>query len=197
MVMKHCGMKYEGTRRASDRNNTGICDASWYSIFRKEWKEKTESGQTQLPVSVQEIPLTPEVLETLIRLSEDWEAENSCYGYRKNTSADIEGNRIFVAEDQDGVVGYLFGHVETAEKASSIMLDGTPFFEIEELYVQPERRSKGIGRKLIEYVEEAVSSDAKYILLSTATKNWKAIFHFYLDETGMEFWSARLFKRIR
>ena len=24
MVMKHCGMKYEGTRRAADRNNTGI-----------------------------------------------------------------------------------------------------------------------------------------------------------------------------
>ena len=37
MVMKHCGMKYEGTRRASDRNNTGICDASWYSILRTEW----------------------------------------------------------------------------------------------------------------------------------------------------------------
>lgn len=36
MVMKHCGMKYEGTRRASDRNNTGICDASWYSILRTE-----------------------------------------------------------------------------------------------------------------------------------------------------------------
>lgn len=36
MVMKHCGMKYEGTRRASDRNNTGICDSSWYSILREE-----------------------------------------------------------------------------------------------------------------------------------------------------------------
>lgn len=36
MVMKHCGMKYEGTRRCADRNNTGICDASWYSILRKE-----------------------------------------------------------------------------------------------------------------------------------------------------------------
>ena len=36
MVMKHCGMKYEGTRRAADRNNTGICDASWYSILRTE-----------------------------------------------------------------------------------------------------------------------------------------------------------------
>lgn len=36
MVMKHCGMQYEGTRRASDRNNTGICDISWYSIL---WTE--------------------------------------------------------------------------------------------------------------------------------------------------------------
>ena len=36
MVMKHCGMKYEGTRRAADRNNTGICDMSWYSILRTE-----------------------------------------------------------------------------------------------------------------------------------------------------------------
>ena len=36
MVMKHCGMKYEGTRRAADRNNTGICDASWYSILKSE-----------------------------------------------------------------------------------------------------------------------------------------------------------------
>jgi len=34
------------------------------------------------------------------------------------------------------------------------------------------------------------------ILLSTATKNYKAILHFYLDELDMEFWNARLFKRI-
>lgn len=35
-VMRHCGMQYEGTRRAADRNNTGICDASWYSVLRSE-----------------------------------------------------------------------------------------------------------------------------------------------------------------
>ena len=37
-VMTHCGMKFDGTLRASDKNNTGICDASWYSILREEWK---------------------------------------------------------------------------------------------------------------------------------------------------------------
>ena len=40
MVMTHCGLKFEGTLRLSDRNNTGICDASWYSILKEEWEEK-------------------------------------------------------------------------------------------------------------------------------------------------------------
>lgn len=36
-VMKKCGMKYEGILRASDKNNSGICDAAWYSILRKDY----------------------------------------------------------------------------------------------------------------------------------------------------------------
>ncbi len=37
-VMKKCGMKYEGTTRASDRNRQGICDAAHYAILRSEWE---------------------------------------------------------------------------------------------------------------------------------------------------------------
>ena len=33
-VMKKCGMQYEATLRASDRNNQGICDACWYAILK-------------------------------------------------------------------------------------------------------------------------------------------------------------------
>jgi ribosomal-protein-alanine N-acetyltransferase len=40
MVMKKCGMKYEGTMRSSDRNNQGICDASWYALLRSERKKE-------------------------------------------------------------------------------------------------------------------------------------------------------------
>ncbi|MBQ9251404.1 MAG: GNAT family N-acetyltransferase [Clostridia bacterium] len=36
MVMVKCGMKFEGTLRSSDRNNQGICDASWYALLRSE-----------------------------------------------------------------------------------------------------------------------------------------------------------------
>lgn len=36
MVMKKCGMKYEGTMRSCDRNNQGLCDASWYAILKSD-----------------------------------------------------------------------------------------------------------------------------------------------------------------
>ncbi len=35
-VMMKCGMRYEGTLRSSDRNNQGICDASYYSLLKSE-----------------------------------------------------------------------------------------------------------------------------------------------------------------
>ena len=38
-VMRKCGMKYEGTHRACDRNNQGICDAAQYAILHSEWKK--------------------------------------------------------------------------------------------------------------------------------------------------------------
>ena len=76
------------------------------------------------------------------------------------------------------------------------MAENTPFFEVEELYVIPEMRSHGVGRTLFRYAETAVRGDADFMVLSTATRNWKAILHFYLEELGMEFWNARLFKKI-
>ena len=147
-------------------------------------------------MTIREVQVDDEVLSLLISLSEDWTAEDSCYGYRPNDRSDIEGNQIFLAKEDDTTVGYLFGKVYQAEKMKSIMPEGTPYFEVEELYVIPEKRSQGIGEKLFRFVEDAVKDEAEYMVLSTATKNWKAIFHFYLDELDMTFWSARLFKKV-
>ena len=38
-VMKKCGMRYEGTLRAADRNNQGICDAAQYALLRSDWEK--------------------------------------------------------------------------------------------------------------------------------------------------------------
>ena len=144
-----------------------------------------------------EAELTDELLSILIAMSAAWESENSTYGYRTNDRSDIEENRIFLAERNGEVLGYLFGHKTAAERTNSIMEEGTAFFEIEELYVVPEHRSEGIGKKLFSYAEQTVQAEGiGYLMLSTATKDCKRILHFYLDELGMDFWSARLFKKL-
>ena len=60
----------------------------------------------------------------------------------------------------------------------------------------PEHRNRGVGSALMAAVEAAVQPEVGWIMLSTATKNYKSILHFYIDNAGMRFWSARLFKRL-
>lgn len=147
---------------------------------------------------MQEVKLDDALLETLISLSGDWAAENSCYGYYQNKRSDIEGNRVFLAAEEDSVQAYLIGHVCTAERTSSIMEEGTPYFEVDELYVRSELRSRGIGRALYSFAEETVKAEGvDFMMLTTATKDYKKILHFYIEEMGLDFWSARLYKKLR
>lgn len=40
-VMLKCGLKFEGTLRQADRNNSGICDTSVYGILAEEYYAKS------------------------------------------------------------------------------------------------------------------------------------------------------------
>lgn len=141
--------------------------------------------------------LADELTAQLIACSADWEAENSCFGYRKNEIDDLLGRRVFIAEADGALIGYLFGLTERTKQDTSVAPADTPYFELEELYVVPRWRGCGVGRALFQMAEEAACAEGlPLLMLGTATKNWRAILHFYLDELGMEFWSARLFKRL-
>ena len=148
-------------------------------------------------MKVYEAQLTDSLQEKLIAMSACWEQENNCHGYRKNAPSDIDGNRIFLAEEKDRILGYLLGHEENATKTSSIMEAQTRCFEVEELYVIPECRSTGVGKALFRYAEEHAQKDGvEFLMVATATKDYKRILHFYIEELGMDFWSARLFKKL-
>ncbi len=148
-------------------------------------------------MEIGEKPLTDTLTQQLLDLSVLWEQEGSCYGYRRNTPEDLQGRRVFVACEDGKILGYLFGQCTHSKNTRSVMPDGTPYFELEELYVLPEHRGKGIGKALFQAAERAFrQEEIDCIMLSTATKNFRAILHFYIDELDMQFWSARLFKKL-
>lgn len=135
-------------------------------------------------------------LKRILELSLMWEKEDSCYGYRANTADDLKDRYILAAYD-DELIAYVLGKEEVQEKQTSVIDKNMHYFEIEELYVHPSYRSRGIGKQLMESLEKELKKKGlKMMALSTATKNWKAIMHFYIDEIDMNFWSARLYKHL-
>ncbi len=140
----------------------------------------------------------PKDIPMVAQLSSDWENENNCRGYLGNEEDYLSGFRIFVAEAEGKVIGYIFGAAETSKDMGAIMPDNSTYFEIEELYIKPAYRSQGIGSALMRHLENTLAAeDIDKIVLSTATKDYKRILHFYIDEMGMSFWSAKLFKELK
>lgn len=135
-------------------------------------------------------------IKRILELSYMWEKEDSCYGYRVNTEDDLKDRYILAAYD-DELIAYVFGKEEVQDKQTSVIDKNMHYFEIEELYVHPSYRSRGIGKQLMESLEKELKKKGlRMMVLSTATKNWKAIMHFYIDEIDMNFWSARLYKHL-
>lgn len=135
-------------------------------------------------------------IKAVIKLSQDWEREDLTYGYCANDKNDLIDKDLFIAYFGDKIIGYLFGKCLVIEEMIVPIGKGTKCFEIDEIYVKAEYRSKGIGQALFEYVENYYKQKVDYITLSTATKNYKSILHFYIEKRDMNFWSAKLFKKI-
>ena len=137
--------------------------------------------------------LDDKTIDELIKLSKRWEQEECTWGIIANSKQDIK-EPLFVAIENDIIIGYIFGHFYTTESKTSYIEVGSKCFMIDEIYVLPTYRNRGIGKKLFKLMEEHIKISCDYITLSTSTKNYKSILHFYIDELDMCFHSAFLIK---
>ena len=139
--------------------------------------------------------LSEEEIAQLIQLSVDWVNEGITGGLRSNTKDDLH-LPMYLALDNNKIVGYIFGHFYNRETKLWDIEIGTKCFDVEELYIAKDYRSQGIGKKLFELLEEEVKKETEYITLGTSTHDYKKIFHFYIEEVGMSFHSALFLKKI-
>ena len=132
----------------------------------------------------------------LIELSKQWVDEDSCFGMVVNTKEDLK-EPCFLALDNDVIVGYGFGHFYELEKKVTPIQAGAKCFEIDEIYVLSEYRSKGIGRELFSLLEKEAIKEADYITLATSNKDYQKVLKFYAEDNNMVFHSAFLTKDLK
>lgn len=147
-------------------------------------------------IEIKKCELDDRNIKAVIALSKEWESEDLTYGYCANNKNDLIGNDLFLAYLNNEIVGYLFGKCSVLNEAITPIDKGSKCFDINEIYVKEKYRSQGIGKALFEYTENYHKQNIDYITLSTATKNYKSILHFYIEKMDMSFWSAKLFKKI-
>lgn len=147
-------------------------------------------------MEIKKVELNDDVVKTLLELSKLWEEEDITFGYIANNKDDLK-EPCFAAIENDKIIGYVFGHYYDNEKKVADIAIGDKCFDIDELYVLKEYRSKGIGRKLFKAIENEVKDEAMYITLPTATKDYKRILKFYSEDMDMTFHSAFLFKKMK
>lgn len=144
----------------------------------------------------QRAALDDETVKKLIELSYIWEKEDITFGFRHNERSDLN-DVCYIAIDKGNIVGYIFGEYYTNDKYSAFANIGDKFFFINEIFVHPDYRSKGIGKKLFSLIEKEVKDNVTCITLGTATKDYQKILNFYIKEVGMTFHSAFLFKKTK
>ncbi len=146
--------------------------------------------------AIQIRPAKPEDMPALLALSQEWAAEGITYGYSPTGREAFAGYRCWVAEADGEVVGYAGGEVDTARRNIEIQQAGERYFELEELYVCPACRGRGVGQLLLARVEEDARREGlAQLMLNAANRDHAPLLRFYLRE-GMTPHSFRMFKKL-
>jgi ribosomal protein S18 acetylase RimI-like enzyme len=114
------------------------------------------------------------------------------------TLLDVPSWAFLVAEVIDeGIVGFARGKsVEVTGKLTMAIPEGGDLFELTELYVRPEWRSRGVGSRLLTtLLDEATAHGLERMTLVSATAQPDDLIRFYRRH-GFEPWWVEFFRNV-
>lgn len=136
------------------------------------------------------------ILVELVSLSERWAAEHTAPAITANQAADFLNKEVFIARDEDEAVAYALGIIKTMTAQTSYNQPGESVFDLEELYVLPTHRKKGLGRALYQFIEDSVAHQVVAISVVATSHRYQDLLRFYIEELGMDFKYAVVAKRL-
>jgi GNAT superfamily N-acetyltransferase len=150
------------------------------------------------PVTIRpaEVADIPEVQDLEAR----WAASAETIG-QSLTPVDVlsscAGGCFFVASNDRGIVGFVLGRLKRNDGShSAVFALGEPYVEIEDLYVAPEYRSAGIGRRLVAATTDwAGRMRVPYLFAYSATRDIDRILRFYRS-CGFEDWAVQVYRNV-
>ena len=146
------------------------------------------------PVEVRTCTLAD--LPAVERLQRAWEAEGVTRGFVAAGAAELHGRvgpYFLVAEFDGGIVGFACGSAGQSE-GNAVMAPGERYVEVDELYVAPEWRGRGIGGRLLDaLVAQAGNRGIERFLVYSSSRDTDAILRFYRNH-GFQAWYVQMFK---
>ncbi len=156
-VMQKCGMKYEGTLRASSRNNQGICDICQYALLKTDWEAMNSvspaavKDSSEAPVNIvridertagQVVPLIA-AFRVALRAYKGIASEPDLEQAREEIAEFLEkGYPVYAATEDGKAVGYIVCRIDA------------PCLWVEHIFVREGSRRKGAASLLFSKAEE-------------------------------------------
>ncbi len=137
----------------------------------------------------------PEDVPAIVGLEARWLAEDSTIGMLPVSAADVRawlGPFCWVAERAGEIVGFAYATVDRSE-GLAVIPSGERYLRLEELYVLPDHRHRGVGSQLVHRVlAEAALQGIRRGRVYSSSRDWRRIIDFY-EHHGFHMWGIEMF----
>jgi GNAT superfamily N-acetyltransferase len=139
-------------------------------------------------------------VERVVRLQRAWQAENTVYGFVSRSAEEMHsvlGNYFLVAEAGAELVAFATGNVyKNYGTAAAVVPESNIYLEIDEIYIVPTHRHRGLGSLLIDrLLKTARAEGVTHATLYSSIKDIGPVMQFY-EKHGFESWSIQMFKKL-
>ncbi|MCJ7841593.1 GNAT family N-acetyltransferase [Lederbergia sp. NSJ-179] len=138
-------------------------------------------------------------INSVLKLSKQWANEFVTIGYENVQHTEeklvkfISDYFYVVTTMEEEIVGYGFGEVNKGNASPVIPYDQS-YLEIYEVFIHPEHRKQGLGKRLVKtLITKAEENNVTRALVGSSNKKWEETNHFY-EEFGFKMWYIQMYK---